>query len=80
MKSINYLRLIALYQYHEICSANFFGNYRLIDLVKSNLIFTIGMPGNLNESKKLINEHGSDLYKSAFSIDYPDTFGKIIDY
>lgn len=63
-----------------VMDGGFFDSERLLGLVKSNLIFTIGMPGNLNESKKLINEHGSDLYKSAFSTDYPDTFGKIIDY
>lgn len=63
-----------------VMDGGFFDKDRLLGLVKSNLIFTIGMPGNLKESQRLIEEYGSDLYKAEFSTDYPDTFGKIMDY
>ena len=63
-----------------VMDGGFFDRERLTELVKSNLTFTIGIPGNFNETKVIIKEYGTDLYKLSNTTDYPDTFGKIIDY
>ena len=63
-----------------VMDGGFFDKERLQGLMKSKLIFTIGMPGNLKESKSIIKEYGNDVYKAEYSTDYTDTFGKIIDY
>lgn len=63
-----------------VMDGGFFDKERLLELFNSGLTFTIGMPGNLKLSKEIISDNNTDLYTSKYSTDYPNTFGKLIDY
>ena len=63
-----------------VMDGGFFDRERLIELLKANLKFTIGMPGNLKETQEIIKLYGNDLYKLSYATDYQNTFGKIINY
>lgn len=63
-----------------VLDGGFFDKKRILELYDSGLIFTIGMPGKLKESKKIISENKSDLYSIQYSTTYQNTFGKLIDY
>lgn len=63
-----------------VMDGGFFDETRLKELKKLHITFTVGMPGYLQEAKKILKENKEDLFTANYTTDYANTFGKLIDY